>query len=68
LLYGWRGIGKTHSALSLAVAVASGTSWFGDFAFQTPRPRVVLYLDGEMNRNSLRRRFRNALKASCPPT
>jgi len=45
LVYGPPGIGKSFLALGIAWAVASGTSFLG---WRAPRPRRVLYLDGEM--------------------
>lgn len=45
MVYAARGIGKTHFALSVAYAVAAGTS-FGPW--KAPSPRKVLYLDGEL--------------------
>jgi hypothetical protein len=67
MLYGWRGIGKTHCAISLAVAVASAGAWLDDGTMRAEKPRVVLYLDGEMARNSLRKRFRKATGKRTPP-
>jgi putative DNA primase/helicase len=45
MVYAARGIGKTHFALGVAYAVASGGSFLG---WQAPYPAGVLYLDGEM--------------------
>lgn len=45
MLFAWRGTGKTHAALAIAYAVASGGSCFG---WHAPKPRRVLYLDGEL--------------------
>jgi putative DNA primase/helicase len=45
LLYSWRGVGKTHVALGIAYAVASGGSFLH---WQASKPRRVLYVDGEM--------------------
>jgi hypothetical protein len=45
MLYAKRGVGKTHVALNIAYAVASGGSFLG---WQASKPRHVLYLDGEM--------------------
>jgi len=45
MVFAPRGIGKTHFNLSLAYAIATGgkfTKW------HAPRPRKVLYLDGEL--------------------
>jgi putative DNA primase/helicase len=45
MVFAPRGIGKTHFAMSVAYAVASG----GSFAkWQAPQPQRVLYLDGEL--------------------
>lgn len=45
MVFAARGIGKTHFALSVAYAVATG----GKFAnWNAPQPRKVLYLDGEL--------------------
>jgi DNA-binding CsgD family transcriptional regulator len=40
-----RGVGKTHVALNIAYAVASGGEFLG---WKADKPRGVLYLDGEM--------------------
>jgi len=40
-----RGVGKTHFAMGVAYAVASGGGFLG---WQAPAPRKVLYLDGEL--------------------
>jgi putative DNA primase/helicase len=45
LLYAFRGVGKTQVALEIAYAVASGSSFL---KWNAPKPRRVLYLDGEM--------------------
>lgn len=45
LKYAPRGVGKTYVALGIAYAVASGGSFL---RWQAPKPRRVLYLDGEM--------------------
>lgn len=45
MVFASRGIGKTHFNLSLSYAIATG----GKFAkWQAPKPRKVLYLDGEL--------------------
>src|SRR3972149_4036961 len=44
LLYAKRGIGKTHVALGIAYAVATGRSFL---KWHAPQPRRVLYIDGE---------------------
>lgn len=45
MVHAWRGVGKTHAALNIAYAVASGGSWL---QWKSPEPARVLYLDGEM--------------------
>lgn len=45
MLYSKRGVGKTHIALSIAYAVASGSPFL---RWSAPKPRRVLVLDGEM--------------------
>jgi len=45
MVYAARGIGKTHFALGVAYAAASGGQFLG---WQTTEPAGVLYLDGEM--------------------
>lgn len=54
LIYGPPGIGKSFLALGIAWAVASGGAFLG---WQSPRPRRVLYVDGEMGAAELRRRL-----------
>lgn len=45
LLVAKRGVGKTHVALGIAYAIASGGTFFHWVA---PAPKKVLYIDGEM--------------------
>ena len=54
LVYGPPGIGKSFLALGVAWAVASGGSFLG---WRSPRPRRVLYVDGEMGAAELRARL-----------
>jgi hypothetical protein len=59
MVFAARGIGKTHFGLSVAYAVATG----GTFAkWSAPRPRKVLYLDGELPGAVMQRR----LLTHCP--
>ncbi len=55
MLYASRGIGKTLLALSIGLAVASGTPLL---RWCAPRQRRVLYVDGEMPLVSLQERLR----------
>lgn len=61
MLYAWRGIGKTHVALGIAYAIASGGMFL---SWSAPKPRKVLYLDGEMPGASLQCRLKNMMAAS----
>lgn len=54
MLYAGRGIGKTHFSLGVAYAVASGGKFLNWVA---PRPRGVLFLDGEMPAAALQERI-----------
>lgn len=59
MIFAARGIGKTHFALSVAYAVATG----GKFAkWSAARPRKVLYLDGELPGGVMQKR----LLMHCP--
>lgn len=60
MIYAHRGVGKTHVALGIAYAVASGGEFLRWYA---PKPRGVLYLDGEMPANMLQERLK-AIAAS----
>ena len=59
LLYAKRGIGKTHTALNIAHAVASGGSFLG---WTAPKPRRVLYIDGEMPARTMQERLAAIVK------
>lgn len=54
MIHAYRGIGKTHLALAIAYAVASGTSVLG---WHCPAPAGVLLLDGEMPGPALQERL-----------
>lgn len=55
LIYGPPGVGKSFLALGLALAAAGGGSFLG---WTAPRPHKVLYLDGEMSRDTVASRLR----------
>jgi hypothetical protein len=58
MLYAYRGIGKTFIALGIAAAVSSG----GPFLrWKAPRPRKVLYVDGELPASTLKERVAKVL-------
>lgn len=62
MLYAWRGVGKTHAALNIAYAVASGGAWLH---WKANQPRKVLYLDGEMPGAALQQRVEAIRSASA---
>jgi hypothetical protein len=55
MIHAWRGIGKTHMALGIAYAVATGGKFL---TWVAPTPRRVLYLDGEMPAAAIRDRLK----------
>lgn len=55
MVFAGRGIGKTHLALSISFAVATGGLCLGKW--QAPRPGKVLYLDGELPGAVLQKRL-----------
>jgi len=61
MVYAKRGLGKTHFALGVAFAVATG----GTFAkWNAPKAQKVLYLDGELSGATMKQR----LGMHCPDT
>jgi hypothetical protein len=61
MLYASRGIGKTHFALGIAYAVATG----GEFLkWKAPKARRVLLIDGEMPAAALQERFSQIVKGT----
>jgi putative DNA primase/helicase len=66
MLYAPRGIGKSWLSLSIGLAVASGQSLL---RWSAPRPRTVLYVDGEIPLVSLQERLKlicTALDCTIP--
>lgn len=61
MLYSWRGVGKTYTALGIAFAVASGGSFL---RWRAPAPGRVLYIDGEMPANVMQERLAALVAAS----
>ncbi len=55
LIYAKCGVGKTHVALGIAYAVASGGTFL---KWKAPHPKKVLYVDGEMPATSMQERLR----------
>ena len=66
MIYGPRGIGKTHLTLGCAYAVASGGSFL---RWSAPSPRRVLVIDGEMPAITLQDRMGKIVNAAplAPP-
>ncbi len=62
MLYAARGTGKTHVALGIAFAIATGTKFL---KWTAPRPRRVLLIDGEMPAAALQERLASII-ASTP--
>jgi len=62
MLYAARGTGKTHVALGIAFAIATGTNFL---KWTAPKPRRVLLIDGEMPAAALQERLASII-ASTP--
>jgi len=62
MIHSWRGVGKTHTALGIAYAAASGGTFL---RWKAPKPRRVLYIDGEMPGSSLAHRLAAIVADSC---
>ena len=62
MLYASRGTGKTHVALGIGFAVATGTKFL---KWSAPKPRRVLLIDGEMPAAALQERLASIV-ASAP--
>ncbi len=61
MIYAKRGIGKTHLGLGIFYAVASGGRFL---KWEAPKPRPVLYVDGEMPAVALQERIAAIVKAT----
>lgn len=61
MIYAKRGIGKTHIALSVGYAIASGGKIL---KWEAPEPRRVLYVDGEMPATTMQERLSKIAQAS----
>jgi hypothetical protein len=59
MLYATRGVGKTHLAVGVSLAVAAGTNYL---KWTAVRPRKVLHIDGEMPASELRQRFKQCME------
>jgi putative DNA primase/helicase len=63
MIHAWTGVGKTHVAVGVAQAGASGGSFL---RWQAPRPIKVLYVDGEMPVRAMWDRLSAAVAAGAP--
>jgi putative DNA primase/helicase len=61
MLYAARGTGKTHIALGIGFAVATGTKFL---KWSAPKPRRVLLIDGEMPAAALQERLASIIAGS----
>ncbi len=61
MIHAWRGVGKTYVGLSIAYAIASGGRFL---TWHAPRPRKVLYIDGEMPVRAMQERLAAIIAAS----
>jgi putative DNA primase/helicase len=58
MVHAFRGVGKTHVSLGIAVAVASGGKFL---RWEAPRPQGVLFLDGEMPAVTIQERLSHSI-------
>jgi len=61
MIFAPRGIGKTWVSLNIAWAVATGGDFLG---WSAPKPRRVLYIDGEMPGGTLQERLASIARAN----
>jgi hypothetical protein len=61
MVYGPRGLGKTHVSVGTAVAVTAGGRFL---RWSSPTPAGVLLIDGEMPAAAIQARFADAIRAS----
>jgi putative DNA primase/helicase len=54
MLFSKRGVGKTYTSLGIACAIAAGAAFL---KWRAPKPRKVLYVDGEMPAITMQQRF-----------
>ena len=59
MLVGPTGLGKTMFGLALAMAIAEGRDFLH---WRVPKPRRVLYLDGEMSRRLMKKRIADEMQ------
>lgn len=61
MIYGWRGVGKTHVSLGVSYALACGGKFLN---WQADKPRRVLLVDGEMPAPALQERLATIIASS----
>ena len=61
MIYAPRGIGKTFTAMGIGYAIAAGGKFL---RWEAPKPRRVLYLDGEMPASTMQTRLAEIIKQS----
>jgi len=62
MVYGLRGGGKTWFVLQMAYVIATGALLFGQW--NAPKPRRVLYIDGEMPARTIQKRLASIVAGS----
>ncbi len=60
MIHALRGVGKTHVSIGIACAVAAGVPFL---KWSAPKPRRVLFIDGEMPGAMLQERFARTIEA-----
>jgi hypothetical protein len=58
MIYAPRGVGKTHVAIGIAYAIATGGQFLG---WKATAPKRVLYIDGEMTASAIQDRFKKKM-------
>jgi len=61
MIYSWRGLGKTNLALGMSLAISTGCKFLH---WSAPKPKRVLYVDGEMPANLMQQRIKKLVRAN----
>ena len=64
MVHAWRGTGKTHFAMGISHAIATGQRFM---RWTAPRPRKVVYLDGELPQQRVQEQFAAIVAAGGEP-
>ena len=64
MLYAQRGVGKTHVAIGIGLAVAAGAHFL---KWKAPEPKRVLYVDGEMPAPAMQERIAQVNRSLAQP-